>query len=248
VSNSTRRLARVSSVMTPTQTVLLWMEEVHRFYTLRDWAVSLKGQPDGAYPLIRLPAQARAAVRQEMKGQAQDAVKRAMQLAEKDAIFLYHLFMNANRNLLEEQKANWLHVTLLCLAFDRTVDEGAPMFGRQPWAEAAERFLLDLYANVGAAECIAKRYFEGHAPLFPKVAEDLQTLVDYTEQVVELYDDWLRERGPADSQSIVCSAMKKRSVESAVALVEQTVRLSKAETLIDLGHRRAAVELIQQHL
>jgi hypothetical protein len=248
VSNSTRRMERVRTVVTPTQTVLFWMEEVLRFYTLRDWVVSLKGQPDGAYPLIRLPAQARAAVRQDMKGQAQDAVKRAIQIAEKDAIFLFHLFMNTNKNQLEEQRANWLHVGLLVLAFDATVDTGVPLFGRQPWAEAAERFLLEVYAATGAAEYIARRYFEGCSLLFPQAADCVASLVEYTEQVVDLHNDWVRERGPAGAQPIAYPELKKRAVEGAVALVERTVRLAKAETLAVLGDRRAAVQLIQEHL
>ena len=131
MSNSTRRLERVRTVVTPTQVVLLWMEEVHQFYSLRDWTLSLKGKPDGAYPLVRLPAQARAAVRQEMKGQAQDAVGRAVQSAERDAIFLFHLFANANRNVLEEQKANLYHLMLLCATLMLARDE-APIVGRSP--------------------------------------------------------------------------------------------------------------------
>src|SRR6266542_3457166 len=62
MSNSTRRLERVGTVVNPTQLFRMWMEEVHQFYTLRDWSVSLVGKPDGAYPLVQLPAKARAAV------------------------------------------------------------------------------------------------------------------------------------------------------------------------------------------
>jgi len=238
-------MERVRSVVTPTQVVLFWMDEVHRFATPTAWIGSLKGQPDGAYPLIRLPAQARAAVRQDMKGQAQDAIKRAVQLAEKDAIFLFHLFMHANRNVLEEQRANWLQVCLLALAFDATVDSGTPLFGRQPWAEAAEHFLLEVYAATGAVDYIARRYFEGRSPLFPNAAECAEALVEYAEQVVGLHNDWVRERGPLGAQPIVCADLKRRSVEAAIRIVEQTVRLAKAETLVALGERRAAVALLQ---
>ena len=49
-------------------------------------------------------------------------------------------------------------------------------------------------------------------------------------------------------QPIDLADVKKRSVEQATASVEQTVCLSKAETLVDRGERRAAVELIQQPL
>src|SRR6266511_3006686 len=101
MSNSTRRLERVGTVVTPTQLFRMWMEEVHQFYSLRDYVVSLMGKPEGAYPLVRLPAQMRAALHKEMKGQAQEAVARAGDVAARDVMFLFHLFMNANRNLLE---------------------------------------------------------------------------------------------------------------------------------------------------
>ena len=256
MSNSTRRLDRVGRVVTPTQLFLLWMEEVQQFHSLRDYVLSLKGKPDGAYPLVRLPAQMDAAVRQEMKGQAQDAIQRAADRGERDVIFLFHLFMNANKNVLEERRANWLHVLLLTATLHEGPDGAAPTIGRTPWAEAMRAFLLEVYATTGAVECIAKRYFVGKSPLFPQMVEDLQELVKFTEQVVELYNEGLCDLGrdgalrtrPALGEPIDCSDVKKRSVARATATVEQTVRLSKAETLVVRGDRRGAAELIQQHL
>jgi hypothetical protein len=256
VSNSTRRLERVKTIVTATQVVLLWMEEVQQFYALRDYVVSLKGKPDGAYPLVRLPAQARAAVHQELKGQAQDAVRRAADSAERDAIFLFHLFMNTNRNLLEERKANWLQAGLLNATLRPGKAGKAPTFGRRPWGDAASAFLVEVYAHTSAVHYIAKRYFQGRSPLFPQTAEDLHDLVEHTEQLVDIYNDGLFALNAAGEVvptpelgvPIEVAAVKKRSVEPAIALVEQTVRLAKAETLVDLGDRRAAAQLIQEHL
>ena len=256
MSNSTRRLARVGTVATPTQIVLMWIEEVHQFYALHDYAVSLKGKPGGAYPLVRLPAQAAAAVRQEMKGQAQEAVHRAVAAAEKDAMFLFHPFMNANTNVLGRREANWLHLTLLISTLNATRAGEAPALGARPWAEAATRFLRRVYAEASAVDYVARRYFAGRSPLFSETAEEVKSLVEHAQQVVELYTDGLYKLGrgnklvlkPRMGEPIDLADVKKQSVESAIALVEQTVRLSKAETLVDRGERRAAAELIQQHL
>ncbi len=163
--------------------------------------------------------------------------------------------MNANRNLLEVRRANWLHVTLLCVMDNEAGPDKAPSFGRQPWAEAATRFLLDVYGEVSAVEYLSKRYFGGRSPLFSDLAEDVTALVGHAEQMVELYNDACYKLGPRGKlvlsgrgEPIDVADVKKRSVAQATASVEQTVRLSKAETLVDRGERRAAVELIQQPL
>ena len=256
MSNSTRRLERVGSIMTPTQLFSRWMEEVHQFHSLRDWTLSLKGQPDGAYPLVRLPTQMRAAVHQEMKGQAQDAIKRAASVAERDVIFLFHLCINANRDVLEERRANWLHVTLLISTLNQARAGETPTFGRQRWGEPASNFLLRVYTLAAVVDYISKRYFGGRSPLFPQSAEDLNDLVHYTEQVVEMYNDGLLELGPDGELRpkpelglpIDVAEVKRRAEAVRAKATEQTIRLSKAETLIDLGDRRAAADLIQQHL
>ena len=173
--------------MSPTQLFVRYIEDVHQFHSLRDYAVSLKGKPDGAYPLVRLPAQMRAAVRQEMKGQAQDAIHHAADRGERDVIFLFHLFINANGNVLLERRANWLQALLLSQTLHATAEGEAPRFGRQPWEEVGADFLLQVYAEAGAVKYLANRYFGGRSPLFSQVAEDLQELVRLTEQVVEMY-------------------------------------------------------------
>jgi hypothetical protein len=255
MSNSTRRLERVGTVVNPTQLFRMWMEEVHQYHALGDYTRSLVGKPDGAYPLVRLPAQMRAAVRQEMKGQAQEAVARAVDAAQRDVMFLFHLFMNANKNLIEVRRANWLEVTLLSVMDTHAGPDQAPSFGREPWAEAATRFLLDVYGEAGAVDYLTRRYFGGRSPLFPDLAEDSKVLVGHAEQMVELYNDACYKLGPRGKlvlsgrgEPIDVADVKKRSVAQATASVEQTVRLSKAETLVDRGERRAAVELIQQPL
>jgi len=254
MSNSTRRLERVGTVVNPTQLFRMWMEEVHQYRSLGDYTRSLVGKPDGAYPLVRLPAQMRAAIHKEMKGQAQEAVARAVDAAQRDVAFLFHLFMNANKNLIEVRRTNWLELTLLSVMDTQAGPEQAPSFGRQPWAEAATRFLLGVYGEAGAVDYLSKRYFGGRSPLFPDLDADLKALVEHAEQMVELYNDSLWKLGPGGKlvpkpergEPIDLADVKQGSVKRATPSVEQTVRLSKTETLVDRGERRAAVELIQQ--
>ncbi len=142
----------------------------------------------------------------------------------------------------------------LSVTLTRTPPHEAPSFGRQPWAEAATGFLLDVYGEVRAVDYLSTRYFGRRSPLFPAVAEDVKSLVEHAEQLVELYNDGLYQLGRGDKlvlkrsmgKPIDLADVKKRSVEYATATVEHTVRLSKAETLMDMGDRRAAAELIQE--
>ena len=113
-----------------------------------------------------------------------------------------------------------------------------------------------MYAQQGAVQYLGKRYFAGRSPLFTATADHIAALVSLSEQMVELYNDWLVELGPDDElrptpglgEPIDLADVKQRSGERATAIVEQTVRLAKAETLIDGGDRRSAALLVQEHL
>ncbi len=63
-----QRLAKIETSLTPKQAVLLWMEEAHKAGSVHKYALSLKGQPDSAFPLVKLPKQVEQAVRDSMKG------------------------------------------------------------------------------------------------------------------------------------------------------------------------------------
>lgn len=76
-----KRLSKVEGRLTPTQAVILWMEEAHVFPSFFAYVQSLDGQPDAAYPLYRLPDQVEAATRGAMKGQPREEVDRAVRKA-----------------------------------------------------------------------------------------------------------------------------------------------------------------------
>lgn len=98
-----QRLAKVEHSLTPKQAVLLWMEEAHKSGSVHKYALSLKGQPDSAFPLIKLPKQVETAVRDSMKGQKREWVDRTVERAVKDVIFLFKLQFQANIDLLREK-------------------------------------------------------------------------------------------------------------------------------------------------
>ncbi len=63
-----RRLRRIETGLTPTQAVVLWLREAHRFESMRAYVQWLAGQPETAYPLYRLHDLVVPAVERAMKG------------------------------------------------------------------------------------------------------------------------------------------------------------------------------------
>ena len=78
-----QRVAKVEHSLAPKQAVILWMEEAHKLGSMHQYALSLKGKPDSAFPLVKLPKQVETAVRDSMKGQRREWVDRYAERAVK---------------------------------------------------------------------------------------------------------------------------------------------------------------------
>ena len=72
------RLDRVETSLTPTQAMVLWLEEAMAHGSLQGYVHWLKEQPASAYPLMRLPAQVRKAVQDAHKGHPRPQLTRAI--------------------------------------------------------------------------------------------------------------------------------------------------------------------------
>src|SRR5918992_3617103 len=105
MTSSKRRLDKLQVSLTPKQAILLWMEEAHQYDTMEQYARSLKGGPNSAWPLATLPEQVAVGVQQALKGQAREGVSRGMRQAVRDVLFLFHLHQQVNRKLIEKQEA-----------------------------------------------------------------------------------------------------------------------------------------------
>lgn len=109
-----QRLDRLEHSLTPRQAVLLWMEEAHKLGSLRNYALTLKGTPDGEFPLVKLPQMVEKPIREAMKGQKREWVDRAVERAIKDVFFLFKLQFQANIDFIQEyQKATMVLAWLL---------------------------------------------------------------------------------------------------------------------------------------
>jgi hypothetical protein len=91
-----RRLAKLEGALSPKAATLLWLEEAQQFRSLPAYVAWLIDQPISASPLERVPAQARTAVVEAMRGQPREAVREAAHGAVRDGLFLVELVLRLN--------------------------------------------------------------------------------------------------------------------------------------------------------
>ena len=81
MSSGNRRLDKLEGNLTPKQAALLWMADSHQFDTMNEYADSLKGASDSAWPIPRLCDQVYASVTKAMKGQPKEKLGPALRRA-----------------------------------------------------------------------------------------------------------------------------------------------------------------------
>jgi hypothetical protein len=89
------------------------MREAHEFDSLLDYGRWLLEQPEDAYPLIKMPRQVVAAVRNMNKGKPDHLLRDEFYRVQKHVTFLYHLHRQVNVQALQDEEALRLKVTLL---------------------------------------------------------------------------------------------------------------------------------------
>ena len=238
-----KRLRRVESSLAPTQAVVLWMEEVDRFPSVVEYACSLQGEPESAYPLYRLPQQVDDAVRGAMRGQPREQIDAAAHRAVRDVVFLFFLHQEANQRMENDRRANVLMVALL--ASQLSLCRERERSGRDrlvEWRTMARDVVRRLNAWRHALSTLTERYFSGHDVLFPDVRAEWEGTVDLLRQVVEICNDMAATADPKKKRS----ARKSRPhvvdlSEADTALAQQIVR-----DLVD--HARVeALRMVNEH-
>jgi len=253
MSTSTgRRLDVIETALTPREAMLAWMAEAHAFGSLQVYMASLKDAPDEAFPLLRLGRQMEASVRRSRQGQPRDQVWTAVRMAVRDAGFLYYLFSQCNFRVLEQRRANWLHIALVAEML-RTAIERESEAQLALWWREAEKAAVTSYVQQGAVDSIAQRYFDGRNPLFPEIAESVAAQVKTIEWVIGIFNEVFeipakprskRRKGPTDPPQLDLVDLREgatSAIEQEVALI---VALAKAEAWRLIGEREKASELM----
>jgi hypothetical protein len=252
-----KRIDKVEESLTPRQAVLLWLEEATQCGSMRAYVLSLKGGPQSAFPLYRLPDQIDRSVRSAMTGHSRTAVEAATAKAVRDVAFLYYLLVQINGRELADRRANCLQLMLVIERL-RTFILGDPLNGERhdQWREFVANLSERLFALEGAAERIAAQYLGGRSPLFPEETDNLRSLHTQFVGMIELYNDRLLDADlrPRRGRKLVApppidlEALRKRTSDAATALVHELVTAAKVEALIMVGERKQAFSLMDESL
>lgn len=111
-----RRLQRITTSLSPTQAVCLWLTEAHHHGSLYAYTQWLLDQPDDTYPLVKMPKQVVEAVRTAMKGKPRD-IDREIYRVQRDVLFLFHLAMGMNTRAMDIAETLRLKCLLLAEEF-----------------------------------------------------------------------------------------------------------------------------------
>jgi hypothetical protein len=258
MSAAGKRLLKVETALTPRQAIVLWLQEAHAFPVITDYARWLHTQPETAYPLERLPRQVEEATRTAMKGQARDEVDRAVRMAIRDVVFLFHLHEEANRKIIEDQRAMCLLVAFLAATSPSPATRARTKWAgeRVEWAKRTADAMTEVCALRGGLTIVSERYYGGHDVLFAEVRAVLDLVIGGLETLIEIYNE--EERWAAESSRVAgkkrrastidTKALLKAAQTGAAVDAERFANAAKVRTFRAMGEHRAANALLDRAL
>ena len=96
MTTSERRLAKLETVLDPTQLVLRWLDEAHAYDDFTAYTRSLFGAGPGAFPMDRLAREAEACAQIRTRGQPRDEIETAVRRSIIAALFGVQLILRIN--------------------------------------------------------------------------------------------------------------------------------------------------------
>jgi len=267
-----RRLAKLEDALSPKAATLLWLEEAHQFGSLPAYVGWLIDQPISAAPLERVPAQARAAALEAMRGQPRDAVREAAHQAVRDVIFLVELVLKLN--VAAEEAARLLRLRYAALFWEmRAITAEAELARRsrsraghsasnlverwQAWCTVTAALLTGIYAAEEARLLLERRYLDSHPALFPDAIEDWQRLRASTERLAGLRDALPpppvgRRRAPRSAEveppGLDLDVLRSGARREAQAVASRLVDEARAAALDVLGDTESATSMMARKL
>jgi hypothetical protein len=171
-----RRLARVETSLSPTQLVLRWLDEAHRYDDFDAYSRAIFALGPEALPLDRLVREARASAEAGSRPGSREQRDQAIRAAIRQTVFLFHLVLRA----IELAQAKFDREALMCTALSAHLglvmadDDGTrhSVFpsradGLNALRCAAVARVTELRALETARQRVETRYLGGHPALFP---------------------------------------------------------------------------------
>jgi len=267
-----RRLAKLEGALSPKAATLLWLEEAQQFPSLPAYVDWLIEQPISAAPLERVPAQARAAAVEALRGQPRAAVREAAHQAIRDAIFLVELVLRLNSVAEETVRIEGLRYAALFWEMRALAAEAELARGRehpdadhtiaerwQAWREGSTGLAAGLFLKEEARALLERRYLEGTPTLFPDLAADWLRLCEQAERLAGLgdlvdvtaatVDGARRRRGRAPGRpQIDLHQLRAAALEGAPDEAASLVDAARAAALDALGDTDGVAAIAERRL
>ena len=249
---------RIETSLTPTQAVVLWMGEAHRFPSVAAYVDSLVDGPDTAWPLHRLAELIEPATLEAVKGRPRKAKHWAVKQALRDVAFLFFVHQEANGIIEQEWRAMHLGVNLLAAGWREALPAGdgeskGDHCRSEVWRHRAKAILVDLHKHRETVDLLSRTYFAGHPLLFRDADDGLAFCIEAAETLVEAHNDEIefssRVRPPAERDNLLLDveSLKRRVQESAGELVEDIAVLTRGEALELVGESEQARMVVKRH-
>jgi hypothetical protein len=261
-----RRLDKLEHSLGPTEAILRWIEEAHRFPSIVEYARATIDLPDSAQPSIRITEQVAAATRGTRKGRSDEELGLAVRRAIGDAVFLYQLVFILNQTAADFAQVAILRSLVLVGQLDHLVTEplsqdlaarrADPDGARgidtawRTWRASTEAFVRDVRVEQAARSTLDGRYFAGRSVLFADVAEDWTRLGDQADRLDMIVETL---RGPFRTRA---GFGLRRDLPAKPGVVAGRARSRAAELADDarivafevLGERPRAIALAEARL
>jgi hypothetical protein len=242
-----RRLTRIEESLSPTQLVLRWLEEAHAFGDVPAYTAAVLAKDPPELPLDRLAREASRGARSSTRGKRPEIVDAAVRTALRETVFRFELVMRINvtaHDLLDrEELTAALFAAQLALVLSEGDGERRPDDSHRRRLELIRRLTLlrvdELLASREARSMVEARYLDGHAALFPELADRFETQLQASQEIAVLAVRAAELYGVEPGPSGHPAALNARVGELVADLVEP----AKSEALDKLGESRQALDI-----
>jgi hypothetical protein len=174
-----RRLARVETSLSPTQLVLRWLDEAHRYDDFDAYSRAIFALGPGALPLDRLVREARASAEAGSQRRSREERDDTLRTAIRQTVFLFHLILRAIELAQTALDRDALVHSALCAHLGLVMADSGTV-RRCLFPSRAEGLIalrggaiaraFELRALDTARRQVEARYLGGHPSLFPATA------------------------------------------------------------------------------
>jgi hypothetical protein len=172
-TNTARRLAAVEAALTPTQLVLRWLEEIHRYGDMPSYMRSLVDVPIGDFPMDRLCREAKESATVRSRGRPPAETDKAVRRSLVETMFRGQLVLGINvgtQNFLDREALIYVALVsqvAIAVAVSDAPLEATPLARLVQARDLLIRRVNELHAFEAARNRVEVRYLEGAAADFP---------------------------------------------------------------------------------